>query len=144
MNGSLLRHEQIAPGPFEVRNLPVGSGVGQVSYVVRDAFGRTQEFASPFSAASGVLADGISEYGYHLGFRRLGFGQESIQYGPPELLARHRIGIGDRVTAGFRLESAMQRTGSTSLLASGGPNPALPLTAGEPHPVAPGTPLGTS
>ncbi len=116
MNGTLLRHEQIAPGPFEVRNLPVGSGVGQVSYVVRDAFGRTQEFASPFYAASGVLADGISEYGYHLGFRRLGFGQESIHYGPPELLARHRIGIGDRVTAGFRLESAMQRTGGTSLL----------------------------
>src|SRR5438445_817325 len=131
MNGSLLRHEQIAPGPFEVRNLPVGSGVGQVSYVVRDAFGRTQEFASPYYAASGVLADGITEYGYHLGFRRLGFGQESIHYGPPELLARHRIGIGDRVTAGFRLESALQRTGSTSLLASGGPNLALALPVGE-------------
>jgi len=131
MNGSLLRHEQIAPGPFEVRNLPVGSGIGQVSYVVRDAFGRTQEFASPFYAASGVLADGISEYGYHLGFRRLGFGQESIHYGPPELLARHRIGIGDRVTAGFRLESAMRRTGSNSLLASGGPNLALALPVGE-------------
>src|SRR5437870_4252071 len=131
MNGSLLRHEQIAPGPFEVRNLPVGSGVGQVSYVVRDAFGRTQEFASPYYAASGVLADGISEYGYHLGFRRLGFGEESIHYGAPELLARHRIGIGDRLTVGYRLESALQRTGGTSLLASGGPNLALALPVGE-------------
>ena len=131
MNGSLLRHEQIAPGPFEVRNLPVGSGVGQVSYVVRDAFGRTQEFASPYYAASGVLADGISEYGYHLGFRRLGFGEESTHYGAPELLARHRIGIGDRLTVGYRLESALQRTGGTSLLASGGPNLALALPVGE-------------
>src|SRR2546426_1013989 len=131
MNGTLLRHEQIAPGPFEVRNLPVGSGVGQVSYVVRDAFGRTQEFASPYYAASGVLADGISEYGYHLGFRRLGFGQESTHYGSPELLARHRIGIGDRLTVGYRLESALQRTGGTSLLASGGPNLALALPVGE-------------
>jgi len=131
MNGSLLRHEQIAPGPFEIRNLPVASGVGQVSYVVRDAFGRTQEFASPYYAASGVLADGISEYGYQLGFRRLGFGEESAHYGPPELLARHRIGIGDRLTLGYRLESAVQRSGGTSLLASGGPTLALALPVGE-------------
>ena len=131
MNGALLRHEQIAPGPFEVRNLPVGSGVGQVSYVVRDAFGRTQEFASPYYAASGVLADGISEYGYHLGFRRLDFGGESFHYGPPELLARHRIGFGDRLTAGYRFESAVQRGAATTLLASGGPTLALALPVGE-------------
>src|SRR2546426_1046191 len=121
----------VLPDHSFVRSLPVGSGVGQVSYVVRDAFGRTQEFASPYYAASGVLADGISEYGYHLGFRRLGFGEESTHYGPPELLARHRIGIGDRLTVGYRLESALQRTGGTSLLASGGPNLALALPVGE-------------
>src|SRR5437764_3151127 len=131
MNGSLLRHEQIAPGPFEVRNLPVGSGVGQVSYVVRDAFGRTQEFASPYYAASGVLADGISEYCYQLGFRRIGFGEESLHYGPPELLARHRFGIGDKITLGYRFESALQRSDGTSLLASGGPTFALALPVGE-------------
>jgi len=131
MNGVLLRQQQIAPGPFEVRNLPVGSGVGQVSYVVRDAFGRTQEFASPYYAASGVLADGISEYGYHLGFRRVGFGEESLHYGPPELLARHRIGIGDKITVGYRFESALQRADGTSLLASGGPTFALALPVGE-------------
>src|SRR5207253_3217053 len=100
----------VVADPSEMRRIQLGDAIG---------------FSSPYYAASGVLADGISEYGYHLGFRRLGFGQESIHYGPPELLARHRIGIGDRVTAGFRLESAMQRTGSTSLLASGGPNLAL-------------------
>src|SRR5438093_3737527 len=80
VNGVLVRQEQIAPGPFEVRNLPVANGAGSVSYVVRDAFGRTQEFASPYYASSGVLADGVSEYGYHLGFRRTGFGTESFHY----------------------------------------------------------------
>jgi len=131
VNGALLRHEQIAPGPFEVRNLPVASGVGEISYVVRDAFGRTQEFASPYYAAAGVLADGISEYGYHLGFSRLGFGEESLHYGPPELLARHRVGVGGWMTAGYRFESALQRAGGTSLLASGGPTLAVALPKGE-------------
>src|SRR5437763_823232 len=67
VNGVLVRQQQLAPGQFEVRNLPVPSGAGQVSYVVRDAFGRTQEFSSPYYATSGVLAEGISEYGYQLG-----------------------------------------------------------------------------
>jgi len=131
VNGTLVRHEAIAPGPFEVRNLPVASGVGEVSYVVRDAFGRTQDFASPYYAAAGVLANGISDYAYHLGFRRSGFGQESADYGPPELLARHRIGFGDWLTAGYRFESALQRSGGTSLLASGGPTAAFALPVGE-------------
>src|SRR6267142_1118676 len=130
VNGALVRHEPVAPGPFEVRNLPVGSGVGQVSYVVRDAFGRTEEFASPYYSAAGVLADGLSDFGYHLGFRRLDFGSVSSEYGPPELLARHRFGIGDWLTAGYRFESAIQRAGGTSLLASGGPTAAVALPVG--------------
>ncbi len=131
VNGVLVRQEQVAPGPFEVRNLPVTGGTGQVSYVVRDAFGRTQDFSSPYYGAAGVLADGLSEYGYHLGFRRLGFGEESLHYGPPEMLARYRVGIGNWLTAGYRFESAWQRGGGTSLLASGGPTAAVALPIGE-------------
>ncbi|MCA1829250.1 MAG: fimbria/pilus outer membrane usher protein [Myxococcales bacterium] len=128
VNGQLVRQEQVAPGPFEVRNLPVASGAGSISYVVRDAFGRTQEFASPYYASSGVLADGVSEYGYHLGFRRAGFGTESFHYGPPEFVAHHRIGFGNVVTAGYRFESGLQHG---SALASGGPSAAFALPVGE-------------
>jgi outer membrane usher protein len=140
VNGVLVRQEQLAPGPFEVRNLPVTTGAGQVSYVVRDAFGRTQEYASPYYASSGMLADGVSEYGYHLGLRRLGFGQDSFHYGPPELSARHRIGIGNRLTAGYRFESGLQHikgwdepscASCGSLLASGGPTLTATLPVGQ-------------
>ena len=128
VNGVLVRQEQIAPGPFEVRNLPVANGAGSVSYVVRDAFGRTQEFASPYYASSGVLADGVSEYGYHLGFRRTGFGTESFHYGPPEFVAHHRIGFANVLTAGYRFESGLQHG---SAMASGGPTAAFALPLGE-------------
>lgn len=129
VNGALLRQEQLAPGQFEVRNLPVPGGSGQVSYVVRDAFGRTQEFASPYYAASGVLAAGLSEYGYQVGLRRTNFGTGSFDYDGPALLARHRIGIGDWLTAGYRFESALPANGA--LLASGGPAVSLALPVGE-------------
>lgn len=129
VNGQLVREQQLAPGQFEVRNLPVPSGAGQVSYVVRDAFGRSQEFASPYYATAGVLADGVTEYGYRLGLRRLNFGTDSLNYDWPELLARHRIGIGNWLTAGYRFESLLQ--GSSSLMASGGPSLSIALPMGE-------------
>jgi outer membrane usher protein len=131
VNGVLMREQQLAPGQFEVRNLPVPSGAGQVSYVVRDAFGRSQEYAAPYYQSSGVLADGISEYGYQLGLRRLNFGVDSFAYDWPEVLARHRFGLGNRLTAGYRFESALQHDGGFSLMASGGPTLALALPLGE-------------
>ena len=129
VNGMLVREQALAPGQFEVRNLPVPSGAGQVSYVVRDAFGRTQEFATPYYASSGVLADGVSEYGYQLGMRRTGFGIDSFSYDWPELLARHRIGFGNWITAGYRFESRV--SSGFGILASGGPTIALALPLGE-------------
>jgi outer membrane usher protein len=140
VNGALVRQESIAPGRFEVRNLPVTNGAGQVSYVVRDSFGRTQEYTSSYYGSPGLLAPGLSEYGYHLGLRRLDFGVEGFRYGPPALLARHRIGITETLTAGFRAEGAVQHvsgwgepscSGCASLLASGGPSASVALPFGE-------------
>jgi outer membrane usher protein len=140
VNGALVREQPIAPGPFEVRNLPVTGGQGQVSYVVRDAFGRTQEYASPYYSSPGVLAPGLSDYGYHLGFRRLGFGIDAFNYGPPVLVAHHRLGLSEYVTGGFRFESALEHVKGwdepacstcASLLASGGPTASFALPFGE-------------
>src|SRR3954470_11108319 len=140
VNGALVREQPIAPGPFEVRNLPVTGGQGQVSYVVRDAFGRTQEYASPYYSSPGVLAAGLSDYGYHLGFQRLGFGVDAFHYGPPVLVAHHPLGLSEFVTAGYRFESALQHVKGwdepicstcASLLASGGPTASFALPFGE-------------
>jgi len=88
VNGALVRQEAIAPGRFEVRNLPVTNGAGQVSYVVRDSFGRTQEYTSAYYGSPGLLAPGLSDYGYHLGLRRLDFAS------PASATARRRCSPG--------------------------------------------------
>jgi outer membrane usher protein len=140
VNGALVRQEAIAPGRFEVRNLPVTTGTGQVSYVVRDSFGRTQEYTSAYYGSPGLLAPGLSDYGYHLGLRRLDFGIAGFSYGPPALVARHRVGITEQVTAGFRVEAALQHVRGwdepscatcASLLTSGGPSASIALPFGE-------------
>jgi outer membrane usher protein len=140
VNGALVRQEAIAPGRFEVRNLPVTNGAGQVSYVVRDSFGRTQEYTSAYYGSPGLLAPGLSDYGYNLGLRRLDFGIAGFSYGPPALLARHRVGITEQLTAGFRVEAALQHVRGwdepscatcASLLTSGGPSASIALPFGE-------------
>lgn len=124
VNGLLVRRERLPAGEFELRNLPVAGGRGEARVVLRDAFGRQREISAPYTFTTGLLAVGLSEYGYHLGLRREDLATESFEYGDAALLARHRRGITDRVTLGGFLEAAPD-------LASGGPSATLRLGPGE-------------
>jgi outer membrane usher protein len=124
VNGILLRREQLPPGPFELRNLPVFSGSGLTSLVIRDAFGREQVITQPYYFSTGLLAPGLSEYSYNVGFERLQSGRESWDYGSLAFLGRHRLGLTPNLTAGFRLEGSTERL-------SGGPSATIRLPFGE-------------
>lgn len=104
VNDELVRRESIAPGDFEVTRLSPVVGSGSTRYVVRDALGREQRVQSRFYAASGLLAPGLHDFAYSVGFVRDGLGTESFDYGRPAFLGRHRVGLGRAVTAGTRLE----------------------------------------
>jgi outer membrane usher protein len=104
VNGVLVRREPLPPGPFEIANLPVTSGLSGVRYVVHDAFGRTQEYSTRAYSSPTVLAKGLSDYSYSVGLRRDEFGTASFSYGKPALLAHHRLGLTDWLTGGYRLE----------------------------------------
>lgn len=124
VNGLLVRREKLVPGLFELRNLPVPSGSSTSRIVIRDAFGREQEINSPFYFTPRVLAPGLHEYSYNLGFRRENIALASWDYGPLVFLGRHRVGIRDWLTAGLQLEA-------TSGLVSGGPAISARLPFGE-------------
>ena len=114
VNGQLVRREQLPPGPFELKNLPVSLGSGTAQVILRDAFGRVQEISAPFYFTSAVLKAGVQEFSYDLGFRREPLATGLGEYGPWNFLARHRVGVTDDLSTGYRLELA-------SGLASGGP-----------------------
>lgn len=121
VNGRLQRQEILAPGTFELRNVPVPAGGGVARLVVRDAFGREREITSPFYLTTTLLSRGLNDYSYNLGFRRNNLATQSWNYDRPEFLGRHRYGLTDTITAGARLEAS-------SDLVSGGPT----ITAGFP------------
>jgi outer membrane usher protein len=124
VNGRLVRQEQVQPGRIDVRNLPLSSGQNDTRLVVRDPFGGIREITSGFYVTSSVLAHGVHDYQYTVGWRRQSLGTESWDYREPVAVARHRLGLSDTITAGFRFEGAKD-------LASAGPSINMRLPVGE-------------
>jgi outer membrane usher protein len=114
INGQLIKREVLPPGPFDLRNLPAPVGAGNAEVVIRDAFGRQQVISSPYYFTSNLLSAGLQEFSYNLGFRRDTQATGLGEYGSWALLARHRIGVTNDLSAGGRFEAARD-------LVSGGP-----------------------
>jgi outer membrane usher protein len=115
VNGVLVRQEQVEPGPVRVENLPLQSGTGVATYVLRDVFGNSQTEASPYYISNGVLRPGLSEYTYTVGLTRENAATESFSYEKPIALARYRVGATDAMTIGGRVEvgAGVASAGST-------------------------------
>ncbi|HEX7624558.1 MAG TPA: fimbria/pilus outer membrane usher protein, partial [Anaeromyxobacteraceae bacterium] len=119
VNGTLVRRQTVLPGTLDLANLPVVAGSNAVQTILRDAFGREQVLDQRAAFSPGLLAPGLADYAYHLGFLRDAFAGESFSYGAPALLARHRYGFTDSVTAGARLEATPDRGMAGALLTLG-------------------------
>jgi len=124
INGIRVAQQDVPPGPFDLRNLPVSGGSGNAVFVIRDAFGREERFSDSFYYSTAVLARGLSEYSYSAGALRKQFGAASFDYGAPAVSAFHRYGVTDSLTAGGHAEATRQRW-------SGGPSLSLRTRAGD-------------
>jgi outer membrane usher protein len=125
VNGQVVSQERVAPGRLDIRNLPLTMGRNDARVVVRDAFGQTRELSSTYYLTTTALSQGVHDYQYNVGFRRLGVGDRSWDYRAPVMLARHRVGLTDSFTAGGRVEMQPGR------LFSGGPSANLRVPFGE-------------
>jgi outer membrane usher protein len=124
VDGALVRREELPPGQFDLTNLQLPTGAGNVQVVIRDAFGQERVLANPFYATSQVLARGLQDYSYSLGFRRDNVGTSSADYGSLVFLGHHRFGWTDSVTPEARIEAGRQ-------LVSGGAGVAWRVAFGE-------------
>lgn len=106
VNGALVSQQDVPPGPFELHNIPVSSGAGNARIVIRDVFGREQVATNPYYYSTGVLERGLSEYIYSAGSVRDSFGSRSFDYHSAALMAFHRYGFSNTLTAGGRFEAS--------------------------------------
>ncbi|HSV71548.1 MAG TPA: fimbria/pilus outer membrane usher protein [Methylibium sp.] len=97
--------QPVEPGSFEVRQVPVVSGLGEVALVVRDALGRETVQSLPFYAAARQLAPGLSSWSAQVGRVRRHYGVESADYGPWAAIGSWRAGLDARNTVEAHAEA---------------------------------------
>ena len=83
VNGVQLLSRDVPPGPFEVRQLPIVTGAGDVSVVVRNALGQDTTQTLPVYASRLLLSPGLSAFSAELGAVRLSYGTLSDDYHAP-------------------------------------------------------------
>lgn len=105
VNNALRGTREVQPGPFEIADIPIVTGGGEVQLVVRDLLGRETVLRQAFYSAPRALRRGLHDYSYELGFVRHDFGRRSNAYGEPMVSATHRYGFTDTLTGELHLEA---------------------------------------
>ncbi|MGN6314165.1 MAG: fimbria/pilus outer membrane usher protein, partial [Rhodanobacteraceae bacterium] len=102
---NVLRLRRNVPvGPFTIQDLPVVTGQGEARMVVTDLLGREQVVTQPFYASSNLLAKGLRDFSYELGFERENYGLDSNDYGRLAAIGTERRGLSDNLTGEVHAE----------------------------------------
>lgn len=106
-------------GPFELRNLPVLTGGGDVTIHVNDILGRQTSQTLSLYDTTELLAPGLSQYSLEAGFLRRGYGVESFDYNAAVASGTFRQGITPTlsVQTHSELSQALQMAGAGIILA---------------------------
>lgn len=99
VNQKLTGSRPVAPGPFSITDIPVISGTGELSVVVRDMQGREQLVSRPYQASQNLLGAGRSDYSIEVGLARQNFGLRDFDYGPFTSSFYLRHGVTNYLTA---------------------------------------------
>lgn len=114
----------VPSGPFSIQDLPVITGQGQIRLVVRDLLGREQTISQPFYATGGLLAQGLRDFSYEVGFERQNYSLASNDYGRFVAVGTERRGLSDTLTGELHAELLRRQQtagiGATVLLSTAG------------------------
>jgi len=104
INNQRQLSEQVKPGPFELTNVPVTSGAGDINLIVRDLLGRETIFTQSYYLTPRLLAKGLTEFSLEAGALRENFGSESNDYGDGFAAGTWRYGLTSGLTGEVHIE----------------------------------------
>ncbi|MBA3730263.1 MAG: fimbrial biogenesis outer membrane usher protein, partial [Sphingomonas sp.] len=105
VNDALSGSRDVPPGPFEITEIPIVTGDGDVQLVVGDLLGRETLYSISYYSAPSLLRKGLHDYSYEAGFLRQSFGRRSNDYGALMVSATHRYGFSDFLTGEVHAEA---------------------------------------
>ena len=104
VNNARRSSQPVQAGPFDLGNLPIVTGAGQIDLVVRDLLGRETTIRQSYYASPQLLAPGLSDFSFEAGRLRPDFGIDS-HYGDAFAAATWRQGLTPGLTAEVRGEA---------------------------------------
>ncbi len=115
VNAARVFETELEPGPFQIDNLPVLTGAGEASIVVRDVLGQETTAVLPFFATNALLRQGLSAYDFDIGALRQDYGLRSFAYGDAAAAGTYRYGATNWLT----LETHAEATRDVQLMGAG-------------------------
>lgn len=105
INNSKQYTGQVVSGPFTLSTVPTTTGAATADVVVHDALGRNVVQHLNFYIEPRMLAKGLDDYSFEVGFLRRYYGVEQAAYDRlPALSGVYRRGLSDRFTFETHLE----------------------------------------
>lgn len=105
INNTQRYQSNVPPGPFELSQLPIVTGQGQIRMVVKDLLGREQVVVQPYYVSPALLRPGLHSYAVDVGTLREDYGVSSTAYGQAIVSAMDRVGVSERFTRELRVEA---------------------------------------
>ena len=115
INNARQISQSVPPGPFQLNNVPLVTGAGQLNLVVRDLLGRETVVQQSYYTSPRLLAPGLTDFSVEGGRFRTGYAQDS-QYGEVFGALTWRQGLTSSLTGEARVEvQADRRTAGLEL-----------------------------
>jgi outer membrane usher protein len=105
VNNVLSNQRDVSAGPFQLQDLPVVTGSGEVRLVVRDALGRETFTTQSFYATPQLLRPGLLDFSYEIGFLRHHYASPGDGYGKMVVSSTHRYGFSPILTGELHVEA---------------------------------------
>jgi outer membrane usher protein len=109
INNQQRLNRSVQPGPFELTNIPLVSGAGEVNLVVRDLLGRESIVRQSYYSSPRLLELGLSDFSFEAGWLRTGYGSDADTYTDPFGAATWRQGLTVSLTGEGRVELQRER-----------------------------------
>jgi outer membrane usher protein len=141
VNDSRRFGDALPAGPFTIEDLPVVTGAGEVTAVVRDVLGRQTVISEPYYTSPRLLREQVHDFSFETGFLRQEFGEEGYEYdGDPFISGSYRYGYSDSFTSEIHAEFHDDRSafGASGALLVGSLGVASASVAGSEHDSGPG------
>lgn len=104
INSQRTQTTTVAPGPFQLTNIPAITGAGEINLIVRDALGVERLITQRYYASPRLLTHGLSDFSLEAGVLRRNYLMQSNDYGPGFAAGTWRYGLTQILTGEGRLE----------------------------------------